>query len=39
MYKSLNNMIIIEKIYVDNECSVIMLNSSAAPHGAFFEGE
>jgi hypothetical protein len=24
-------MIIIEKIYVDNECSVIMLNSSAAP--------
>ena len=28
---SLNNMIIIEKIYVDNECSVIMLNLSAAP--------
>ena len=24
-------MIIIEKIYVDNECSVIMLNLSAAP--------
>jgi hypothetical protein len=28
---SLDNIIIIEKIYVDNECSVIMLNSSAAP--------
>ena len=27
----LNNMIIIEKIYVDNECLVIMLNLSAAP--------
>ena len=27
----MNNMIIIEKIYVDNECSVIMLNLSAAP--------
>jgi hypothetical protein len=25
----LNNMIIIEKIYVDNESSVIMLNSNA----------
>jgi hypothetical protein len=28
---SLDNIIIIEKIYVDNECSVIMLNLSAAP--------
>ena len=27
----LNNIIIIEKIYVDNECLAIMLNSSAAP--------
>jgi hypothetical protein len=28
---SLDNIIIIEKIYVDNECSAIMLNLSAAP--------
>ena len=30
----LKNMIIIEKIYVDNESSVIMLNSNATPRMA-----